>query len=81
MDDLTIGMAMRTGPVPGCDTTILDVSLLSDLVPGRTELELFGPGHGGTPRGIDSDGQVAIHLRYVDEQGLERQAIGRYQIP
>ncbi len=67
-------LVLRTGAQPGCPWTLLGISLHSDLLPSQG-VEVFGPGQGGTPRGIDADGRIPFHLRYGDEQGTH-EALG-----
>ena len=73
--DLRLMLRADTELMVGCRNLIIQrVSVLSDLIPG-TEVELFGPGHGGLPHAITDDGAVAVHIAFVPEGAEEVEVI------
>ena len=73
--ELQLMLRADTELMIGCrNLTIQRVSVLSDLIPG-TEIEVFGPGHGGLPHAITDDGAAAVHIAFVPDGATETEAI------
>lgn len=62
-------LLLQTGTPPGCDAFIGGLGVLSDQIPSQPT-EVYGPGQGGAPRGIDRAGRVPVYVRYDGSEAI-----------